>query len=74
MKCNGKKCFTKKDCQSKLNSLIKSGEWSAKQKGRIYHCPECDWWHLTSKPILYKTNMTGVKISFVNRWKNLLKK
>ena len=42
--------FTKKDAITKMNLLISSGRWNKKQgSGRIYHCPVCKWWHLTSK-------------------------
>jgi len=42
--------FTKKEAQTKMNLLISSGSWNKKQgSGRIYHCPICKHWHLTSK-------------------------
>jgi len=42
--------FTKKDAKTKIKLLISSGRWNKKQgSGRIYHCPVCKWWHITSK-------------------------
>lgn len=42
--------FTKRQAQEKMNILISSGTWNKKQsRGRIYHCPLCKCWHLTSK-------------------------
>jgi len=49
LKCDKAK-FTKREAQTKMNSLINSGTWNKKQgSGRVYHCPVCKWWHLTSK-------------------------
>ena len=42
--------FTKKEAKTKMNLLISSGTWNKKQgSGRVYHCPVCKHWHLTSK-------------------------
>jgi hypothetical protein len=42
--------FTKKGAKTSMNKLISSGSWNKKQgSGRIYHCPICKWWHITSK-------------------------
>lgn len=42
--CNGKKCYTKRDAQTMRNTRIKKGH----DLLRIYPCPRCNWWHLTS--------------------------
>jgi len=73
MECNNKKCFTKKDALTKLNSLINSGEWSTKQKGRVYQCPDCNWYHLTSLMGEGKVDMRGVKLKLTDKWKKILK-
>lgn len=73
MECNSKKCFSKRDALTKLNSLIESGEWSKKTLGRVYHCPDCNWYHLTSLMGEGKVDMRGVKVTMTNRWKRLIK-
>lgn len=41
----GKVCFNKKDAQTKRNTLKKRGR---ERNMRVYQCPHCDYWHLTS--------------------------
>jgi len=41
----GKNCYDKKTAQSMMNHRHKRGA-----KLRIYHCPLCNWWHLTHHP------------------------
>lgn len=57
--CNGKYIYTKKDAQTALNSLKKGRNLKAQVTGqkqkirqrpcRIYHCPDCNGWHLTGR-------------------------
>lgn len=42
--CNGKPCYDKKGARTAANKRFKE----AHQKLRIYECPDCDRWHLTS--------------------------
>ena len=61
---SGKKCFTKKDAQTVMNSLsgngmkvpsartktIKKVKRKIKRRAvRIYPCPYCNTWHVTSR-------------------------
>ena len=43
--CNGKPCYDKKSAMSAKNKRFKEDHI----KLRIYHCDECNHWHLTSK-------------------------
>lgn len=49
-KKTGKAIFDKKTAISQRNWLEKKGK-NRKSVGqlRIYQCPFCDWWHLTSR-------------------------
>lgn len=46
-KCCGKMAYSKKDAQATLNKCQKQKR--KKQPVRIYHCPLCKKWHLTSQ-------------------------
>ena len=55
--CNGKRCFTKRDAETVRNRRFKPGggkrsnrRHNAPDNLRIYHCPLCNCWYLTSKP------------------------
>ena len=43
--CQGKKCYDKKGAQTAKNKRFKDSHTEL----RIYQCPICDYWHLTSK-------------------------
>lgn len=51
--CNGKKCFDKKGAESARNKRLKPKRHERRHgtpdKLRIYECPDCGRWHLTSK-------------------------
>ena len=47
-KCD-KVSYTKKGAQTVLNQLRGKKELH-RQPERIYQCPECNYWHITSKP------------------------
>ena len=44
--CMGKKKYHKRDAETARNFRIQDGE----EFLRIYQCPYCNFWHLTSKP------------------------
>jgi len=46
--CEGKRAYTKKDAQSMLN-LRRSRLRGSRRELRMYHCPRCNFWHLTDK-------------------------
>lgn len=54
-KCYGKNVYTKKEAQTKMNSLQHDKRKRVNRRKakrvpvRIYHCPTCNGWHLTSK-------------------------
>lgn len=43
--CDKKQVYSKKDAQTVRNLRMKSGS----KELRIYHCPICNGWHLTSQ-------------------------
>lgn len=73
MKCNDKCCYSKRGAQSKLNHLIKSGRWNHKEGGRIYHCNDCNGWHITHLVNEYCSVLSEVKLVKQNEWEQLLK-
>lgn len=48
--CNKIK-YTKREAQTALNFLFKKRNFKNRREKRIYHCPECNMWHLTSKDL-----------------------
>ena len=45
-----KKAYTKKDAQTALNARLRGRYRHNKPDHlRIYHCPDCNGWHLTHK-------------------------
>jgi hypothetical protein len=45
--CNGKICWTSH------GAATRHGRWAMRNfnnRMRIYKCPECGWWHTTTKP------------------------
>ena len=48
-KCD-KKQFTKREAEGALNKAkIHPKQEGYRKECRMYHCPECNMWHLTSK-------------------------
>jgi len=45
--CNDKPCYDKKGAQSAKNFRMRSAHTIL----RIYNCPDCNLWHLTSKDV-----------------------
>jgi len=70
---SNKKGYEKRKAQEVLNALLKNGKWNKKNKeGRIYPCPDCNMWHITSLKN-ESVDMRGMQITFKKRWENLLK-
>jgi len=44
-----KRKFTKKEAQTALNFLKGMRGKKARKEKRYYHCPDCNFWHLTKK-------------------------
>ena len=66
-----KRKFNKREAKSALNMLKDSNKpW--RKESRYYHCPLCNYWHLTSKEIDTKIQ----KINLINedQWLRLLNK
>jgi len=72
--------FTKVGAQTKLNSLLEDGTWNKKiAKGRIYPCPFCKWWHITSDIkegglIEDYSSFKSVPLKHIDKWKELINK
>jgi hypothetical protein len=45
--CRGKQCYDKRGAESARNRRLRGR--NAPDYLRIYHCPRCNCWHLTSK-------------------------
>jgi hypothetical protein len=56
----------------RLNELIASGKWNKKDLGRVYPCPLCNQWHLTSL-INESVDMRGLELKQTDKWKKILK-
>ncbi len=74
-----KKQYSKVKAQTVLNKLINSGKWNRKSaKGRIYPCPYCNFWHITSS-IDDKITSLGSKfriepLKHTDKWNELINK
>ena len=69
MQCE-KKQFKKREAEAILKLKPKSNK-HRKKEIRCYHCPLCNWWHLTSK----EQSLMGIQeldVKEVDRWNNLL--
>lgn len=53
MQCWEKKKHSKKDAQT----LANKAKNERGQRIRIYHCPICDYWHLTHRPDFSKSKV-----------------
>lgn len=42
--------FSKREAQEALNSILRNRRHKHRREQRYYHCPDCNHWHLTSKP------------------------
>ena len=69
--CNGKRCFDKLTAEiilKRAKSSRKSKQW--RKECRIYKCPDCSWYHLTSQE---KNNkIKEFKKKYLNKWKKLI--
>jgi hypothetical protein len=68
MQCE-KKQLKKKEAEAILKHKQKAPH-HRKKEVRYYHCPICNWWHLTSKETTGGVHELDVKE--VDRWKELL--
>ena len=53
MKCRGKQCYSKREAETIRNARLRPHRRIRRHIPdflRIYHCPHCNHWHLTSKP------------------------
>lgn len=39
--------YSKRRATETLNTLIDTGKWNHKGLGRVYHCKDCNCWHIT---------------------------
>lgn len=51
--------YTKRDAQTALNFLLSVRNFKCRREKRIYHCPDCNMWHLTSKEYYEEDEKTG---------------
>lgn len=50
--CHGKKCYSKRDAETARNARTtgrRRVRHGRPEYLRVYHCDECNHWHLTSK-------------------------
>ncbi len=72
MKCHKVK-FDKKTAKSILNDRKDKGKKWSREK-RIYECPICGKWHLTSDEDYEEREFLGVEeLVFKSRWESLMK-
>ena len=70
-KCK-KVAFTKADAEIALKRALKIGKYIKRRKEkRIYHCPICNHWHLTST-VGETKKLKPVSLTHHNRWVELL--
>ena len=68
MSCSKEK-FDKKSAKTVLNHCKKEH----RKECRIYECPECKCWHLTSEPEYEeRIYLKSEELIFADKWKNLL--
>jgi len=65
--------FSKRDAQSVLNRIVSRGYGQYRKEIRIYHCPECNQWHLTSHDNREGSRkIEEVDLAFFESWKKLI--
>jgi hypothetical protein len=66
--------YSKKDAQSALSHLVKSGRWNRKSDyGRIYECKDCGLWHITASSYI-KEDDVEIELINKNKFNDLLNK
>lgn len=72
MSCN-KQCYDKKTAVTILNERKTKGKKWSREK-RIYECPECGQWHLTSESeYSERVYLTEEDLIFKSKWEELKK-
>ena len=71
VECNKKK-FNKREAKSALILLMNSNK-SWRRESRYYHCPFCNYWHLTSKD-RGEGKIQEIKLINEDQWLKLLNK
>ena len=74
VKCKKSQFKDKNTILTKINSLVKSGQWSKKDKAsRIYYCDTCRAWHMSSMMDFDPTiKPVDVTVTYTERWDTLL--
>jgi rubrerythrin len=71
--CQCKKAkFTKKEAEVKLKYLLEQGNFKD-SFGRVYPCEICGYWHLTHHKREQAQILVSVKLSKLDKWKELLR-
>ena len=67
--------YNKRDAQTALNNAIKQRKiynHKNRKECRLYHCNECNMWHLTAMDEEEYGEKETLELSYKEEWKNLL--
>lgn len=70
--CRGKIIYTKREAETLLNALQHYRNTKDRAPKRIYECPICNFWHMTSQEEYIKSEK--IPLILIDKWKEVMNK